>query len=330
MTDIQFTYPWVLVLLLLIPLMVIIYIVNHKRGEPPVTFPAEVQFSNLKRTWREYLMHVLFGLKTVTALLLILIIARPYSSDRWHESESEGIDIMIALDVSGSMLAQDLKPDRIEAAKDISVEFISGRGNDRIGVVIFSGESFTQVPLTTDHATVINLLREAGPGMIRDGTAIGMGIATAVNRLKESDAASKVIILLTDGVNNMGEISPEMGAELARVFDIRIYTIGVGSEGVAPYPIQTPFGTQYRDIPADIDEEILKYIAEKTGGSYFRATDNEALRNVYEEIDRLERSVIEMREYSRREDEYLPLAAAAIAALLAWFLIRYGVMKRVA
>jgi Ca-activated chloride channel family protein len=221
------------------------------------------------------------------------------------------------------MLAQDLKPDRLEASKNVAIEFIAGRPNDRIGLVVFSAESFTQCPLTTDHAVLINLFKDVKSGIIEDGTAIGVGLANAVKRLKDSEAISKVIILLTDGVNNRGAIDPLTAAELAKTFNIRVYTIGVGTEGTAPYPMQDMFGRRYTaSMPVEIDEETLQHIADITNGKYFRATDNNKLRQIYYEIDKLEKSKINVKEFSRKEEEYLPFAVAALLIVLAEFLIR--------
>lgn len=328
MSGIEFAYPRLLLILIVIPVFVALYVLHYRKSDPTLTLSTTAYFSTFKKTWRNYTPHILFSIKIILILLLILIIARPQSTDRWQDTTTEGIDIMLVLDISGSMLAQDLKPNRIEAAKNISTEFISGRRSDRIGLVIFSGESFTQCPITTDHATIINLLREVESGMVEDGTAIGMGIATAVNRLKDSDAESKVVILLTDGVNNMGEISPEMGAELASVFGIRIYTIGVGSYGMAPFPVQTPFGVEYRNIETEIDEEVLELIAKETGGKYYRATDNEALLKVYEEINNLEKSVVDVKEHMKKEEEYLPLVIAALVLMLGYFTMRYLLLNK--
>jgi Ca-activated chloride channel family protein len=233
----------------------------------------------------------------------------------------------MALDVSGSMLARDFSPDRLEASKNVATEFISGRPYDRIGLTVFSGESFTQCPLTTDHAVLINLLREVRSGIIEDGTAIGVGLATAINRIKDSDAVSKVIILLTDGVNNRGSIDPVTAAEIAKTFGIRVYTIGVGSMGYADYPVQTPFGQQYQKMQVEIDEDLLRNIADLTGGTYFRATDNTSLQRVYEEIDKLEKSIIETREHSKREDVFMPWALAAAIILGFELLLRYLLMR---
>ena len=229
---------------------------------------------------------------------------------------------MLTLDISGSMLARDFRPDRLEASKNVATEFISGRPYDRMGLVVFSGESFTQCPLTTDHAVLINLLREIQSGMIEDGTAIGMGLATAVNRIKDSQAKSKVIILLTDGVNNRGEIAPATAAGIAKTYGIRVYTIGVGTQGMAPYPVNTPFGIQYQDMPVEIDEAILKEISETTGGKYFRATDNNKLVQVYNEIDKLEKSKIDVRQFSRKEEKYF------IPALIAFCLLAMEILVR--
>jgi len=229
---------------------------------------------------------------------------------------------VLSLDVSGSMLARDFKPDRLEAAKSLGINFISGRANDRIGLVIFAGESFTLCPLTTDRATLINQFKAVDIGVLEDGTAIGSGLATAISRLKDSDAKSKVIILLTDGVNNRGEIAPMTAAEMAKTFGIKVYTIGVGTFGTAPYPVQTPFGTRYQDMQVEIDEDLLKGIAHMTGGEYFRATNNKALEQVYQKIDQLEKSKIEVNEYAKREEKYRGWLLAAFILLLLEFVLR--------
>jgi Ca-activated chloride channel family protein len=264
----------------------------------------------------------------IALALLIIVLARPQSTDRFQDVSTEGIDIVLALDISGSMLARDFKPDRLEASKNVATEFISGRPYDRIGLVVFSGESFTQCPLTTDHAVLINLMREIQSGMIEDGTAIGMGLATAVNRIKDSEAKSKVIILLTDGVNNRGEIAPATAAGIAKTFGIRVYTIGVGTQGMAPYPVQTPFGTQYQNMPVEIDEDILKEIAQTTGGRYFRATDNDKLVQVYNEIDKLEKSKIDVKQFIRKEEKYLNIAISAFSLLVLEILLRNTILRK--
>jgi Ca-activated chloride channel family protein len=243
---------------------------------------------------------------------------------------TEGIDIVISMDISGSMLAQDLKPDRLEASKNVAMNFISGRPNDRIGLVIFSGESFTQCPLTTDHQVLQNLFANVKSGMVEDGTAIGMGLATAVNRLKESEAISKVIILLTDGVNNQGSVAPLTAAKIAQKFGIRVYTIGVGTKGYAPYPFKTPFGTTvYQDVEVQIDEETLQNIASVTNGQYFRATSNKALESIYREIDQLERSKIEIKEYHKKKEEFFPLALLALTLLIIEFALRHTIFRSI-
>ena len=273
----------------------------------------------VRDTYRHYLHHILFAFRMLAVSLLILVLARPQSHNRWEEIVIEGIDIMIALDISSSMLAEDFRPNRMEAAKSIAAEFISGRRNDRIGLVIFSGESFTQCPLTTDHRVLLNLLKEVEIGMIEDGTAIGMGLATAVNRLRISGSQSRIIILLTDGVNNRGSIDPYTAAGIAETFGIRVYTVGVGSRGPAPFPVQTPRGIQYQSIEADIDEEVLMEIASVTGGRYFRATDEKKLAEIYSEIEQMERYLTDIRHFSASKDEYRAFAFfAAFLLLLEW------------
>src|SRR5664279_3046816 len=269
MIGISFAEPFFLYLLAIIPVMIAFYILKQQKVTASMRMPGLQSFSHSGTTFRHYLRHILFALRVITITLLIIVLARPQKTDRFQNVSTEGIDIMLVQDISGSMLSRDFKPDRIEAAKNIATEFISGRPYDRIVLVVFSGESFTQCPLTTDHAVLINLLREIQSGMIEDGTAIGMGLATAVSRIKDSKAKSKVIILLTDGVNNRGEIAPATAADIAKTFGIRVYTIGVGTQGTAPYPVQTPYGIQYQDMPVEIDEGILQQIASNTGGKYF-------------------------------------------------------------
>jgi Ca-activated chloride channel family protein len=330
MMGIKFAQPIFLVLLALVPVIITFYIFRHNKTSPSLTVPAMMAFPGFGRTFRHWLRHVIFVFRVLLLTTIILILARPQSIDSWQDSTTEGIDIMMVLDISGSMLARDFRPDRLEAAKSVATEFISGRAYDRIGLVVFSGESFTQCPLTTDHAVLINLMRDIKSGMIEDGTAIGMGLATAVNRIKDSDAKSRVIILLTDGVNNRGSISPETAADIAQAFNIRVYTIGVGSMGTAPFPVQTPFGMEYRNMPVEIDEAILKEISAKTGGQYFRATDNNKLIQVYAEIDKLEKSRIDVREFSKKTEEYMPLAMIAVFLLIAEILLRFVFMKKLA
>jgi Ca-activated chloride channel family protein len=327
MHNIVFENGWFLWFLLLIPLLTAWYLYRQGRANAPVKLSTAGFFADSHKTFRHYLRHILFALRLAVIALVIVIIARPQNVDRWQSSTTEGIDIVLALDVSGSMLARDFSPDRLEASKNVATEFISGRPYDRIGLTVFSGESFTECPLTTDHAVLINLLREVKSGIIEDGTAIGVGLATAINRIKDSDAISKVIILLTDGVNNMGSIDPMTAAEIAKTFGIRVYTIGVGSRGYADYPVQTPFGIRYQKMQVEIDEALLEHIADLTGGRYFRAVDNSSLEQVYNEIDKLEKSKIETREHSKREEVFMPLALAAVIMLTIELLLRYLLMK---
>ncbi|HAQ18157.1 MAG TPA: aerotolerance regulator BatA [Prolixibacteraceae bacterium] len=306
--------------LLLVP-MIAWYIWRHKKAGASIQFSSDMGFAKIPKSWKYYFRHSVFVLVLGSLAMLIAALARPQSSNSWQNVTTEGIDIVIALDISSSMLAMDFQPNRLEAAKDVATQFIAGRTNDKIGLVVFSGESFTQCPLTTDHATVINLFRSIESGMIEDGTAIGNGLATAVSRLKESNAISKVIILLTDGENNRGEIAPVTAAELAKTFGIRVYTVGVGTIGTAPYPMQTPFGVQVRDVEVKIDEGTLQKIASTTDGEYFRATNNNKLTEIYKEIDKLEKSKIDVKEFSKKEEEYLKYAmGGALFLLLALFL----------
>ncbi|MDP2891250.1 MAG: VWA domain-containing protein [Bacteroidota bacterium] len=307
-------------LLVLLP-MIAWYIWKQKKAGASIQFSSDMGLALIPKSWKYYFRHSVFVLQILSLSLLIVALARPQSSNSWSNVTTQGIDIVIALDISSSMLAMDFRPNRIEAAKDVATQFISGRTNDRIGLVVFSGESFTQCPLTTDRATVINLFQGIESGMIEDGTAIGNGLATAVSRLKDSDAISKVVILLTDGENNRGEIAPVTAAELAKTFGIRVYTVGVGTIGTAPYPVQTPFGVQVQDVEVKIDEVTLEKIAATTDGKYFRATNNNKLTEIYSEIDKLEKSKIDVKEFSKREEEYLKYAiAAAILLILGMFL----------
>ena len=268
-------YFWLLVLL--VP-MILWYVLREKKSYADLQFSSLRAFKGIRHTGKIWMRHLLFVLQVLAIFFLVVALARPQSSNNWQTYTSEGIDIVLALDISGSMLARDFTPDRLEAAKEVATKFILERPQDKIGLVIFAGESFTQCPLTTDQAVLVNLMREVQSGMIEDGTAIGLGLANAVNRLKDSPAKSKVVILLTDGVNNRGAIAPLTAAELAKAYGIRVYTIGVGTYGEAPYPVQTPFGVELRNVPVEIDEEVLQQIAHLTDGKYFRATDNNKLK----------------------------------------------------
>jgi Ca-activated chloride channel family protein len=325
--NIEFANPKLLWLLLLVPLAILWYVLRHKKQEASVRFSDMKGFTQLPKTWKAYLRHLLFVLKIAAMALLIVALARPQSSSTNSTSNIEGIDIVMAMDVSGSMLARDLKPDRLTAAKNVASDFVQGRPGDRMGLVIFSGETFTQVPLTTDHGVMLNMLAEMKNGLIDDGTAIGDGLATAVSRLKDSEAISKVVILLTDGMNNAGSVDPYTAAEIAKLYGVRVYTIGVGTYGTAPYPVQTPFGTQIQQVKVEIDEKLLTQIANMTGGKYFRANNNKKLDEIYQEIDKLERSKIEVTEFRRLHEEFYPLVAWAIVLLLLEFLLRKTIFR---
>jgi len=310
-----FAQPAFLYLLLIIPLMIVWYWFRHNERNADIKLSSTEGFSDDKKTYKQILIHGLFALRLLAVGALIVALARPQSSRSSQDVNIEGIDIVMALDLSGTMLAEDFKPNRLEAAKDVASKFIDGRQNDRIGLVVFSGKSFTQCPLTIDHAVLKNLFKGLKNGMIEDGTAIGNGLATAISRIKDSKAVSKVIILLTDGINNMGEVDPLTAAEIAKIYGIRIYTVGVGTYGEAPYPFQTPFGIQYQNIKVEIDENLLKQISKETNGKYFRATDNKKLAEIYAEIDKLEKSKIDVLMHSHKKEEFFPWA------LLAGFLL---------
>lgn len=326
--NIEFANPKLLWLLLIVPLFVIWYILRHKKQEAAVSFSDLNGMVKLPKTWKAFMRHLLFALKMVALAFLIVALARPQSSSTNSTSNIEGIDIVMAMDVSGSMLARDLKPDRLTAAKNVASDFVKDRPGDRMGLVIFSGETFTQVPLTTDHSVMLNMLAEMKNGLIDDGTAIGDGLATAVSRLKDSEAISKVVILLTDGMNNAGSVDPYTAAEIAKLYGIRVYTIGVGTYGTAPMPVPTPFGgTTIQQVKVEIDEKLLTTIANTTGGKYYRANTNKKLDEVYQEIDKLERSKIEVTEFRRLHEEFYPLVAWALALLLLEFLLRKTIFR---
>lgn len=321
--NINFANPEFFYLLLIIPLILVWYFLRQKKQNPSVTFSVSSAFKDSKPTIKQRLRHLPVLLRMLSLGLLILALARPQTASTRESIKTEGIDIVVAMDISGSMLAEDFKPNRIEAAKQNAIEFIENRLNDRIGLVVFAGESFTQCPVTIDHDVLKNLISDVNTDMLRDGTAIGSGLATAVSRLKESKAKSKVIILLTDGVNNTGQVAPRTAADIAYSFDIKVYTIGIGTKGKAPYPVQTPFGTQYRNVNVEIDEPVLEDIAEITGGRYFRATGNESLESIYAEIDELEKTEIDVSYFSKYTEEFLPLALAALIILFLEIVIRF-------
>lgn len=319
---------YLFLLLLLIP-YIVWYIMKRHKNEASLQIADTSVYATVPKSYKNYLIHLPFGLRILTLALIIVVLARPQTTNSWQSSEIEGIDIMLAIDVSTSMLAEDLKPNRLEAAKEVAAEFINGRPNDNIGITLFAGESFTQCPLTVDHAVLLNFIHGTRCGLIEDGTAVGMGIANAVSRLKESKAKSKVVILLTDGTNNRGDISPLTAAEIAKSFGIRVYTIGVGTNGEAPYPYPVGGTVQYVNMKVEIDEKTLAQIASTTEGNYFRATSNSKLKEVYEEIDKLEKTKLNVKEFSKREEAYRGFALAAFCCILLELLLRNTILRRI-
>lgn len=325
-----FANPGYLFLLLLIVPIVAWYIWKLRNAHAAVQLSSTESLQRQPKSLRVWLIHVPFVLRIAVIMLLSLALARPQLSNRWQSESTEGIDIMMALDISGTMLGEDLKPNRLEAAKAVATEFVLSRPNDQIGLVVFAGESFTQCPLTTDHAVLVNLFQSVKFGMIEDGTAIGLGLANAVNRMKDSPTKSKVVILLTDGSNNRGDIDPQTAAEIAKTFGIRVYAIGVGSySDEVRVPIYTPYGVQYGTMRSEFDENTLRSIARTTGGEYFRATDNKSLRSIYQQIDQLEKTKIRVREYSKRTEYFMPFLTAALLCLLLEVLIRFFVLRTI-
>jgi Ca-activated chloride channel family protein len=324
---------YLFLLLLLIP-YIVWYVMYRKKTEPTLRMSDTFAFRYAPKSWRVRLMPLSMILRLVAFVLLIIVLARPQTQNSWKNKTIEGIDIMLAIDVSTSMLAEDLKPNRMEAAKQVAAEFIAGRPNDNIGLSIFAGEAFTQCPMTTDHASLLNLLQNvrtdiAARGLIEDGTAIGMGLANAVSRLKDSKAKSKVVILLTDGSNNRGDISPMTAAEIAKSLKIRVYTIGVGTNKVAPYPMPVAGGIQYVNIPVEIDDKTLSEIASATEGDFYRATNTKELRNIYKEIDQLEKSKLNVKKFSKKYEAYQPFALALVITLLLEILLRITIFRRI-
>lgn len=322
-----FAYPELLWLLILLPLIATWYILQARKTSATMTISSLKPFEGGRRGLRVYLRHSLPILRALSVGFLIIALARPQNTNSWQKDSIEGIDIMLAMDVSGSMQAMDFKPNRLEAAKDVAISFINNRPNDNIGMVTFAGESFTQCPLTTDHTVLLNMVQDLQMGVLDDGTAIGMGLATAVNRLKDSKAKSRVVILLTDGSNNMGDITPRMAADIARTFGIRVYTVSVGTRGEAPFPIQTEFGVRIQNVPVDIDEPTLDGIAEVSGGKYFRAVDNETLNEIYKEIDKLEKTRLMTKSFKAYEEKYFVYALIAFLLLLTEFLLRNTLLR---
>ncbi|MBE6234179.1 MAG: VWA domain-containing protein [Bacteroidales bacterium] len=324
-----FEYPKLLWLMAVPLLMVVRYIYQELAGKHPhMRVSVSIPWTQRSAGFMAVLRHFPFLLRTFALVMIVLAVARPRSSEEMERVDTEGIDIVLAMDVSTSMLARDLTPDRISASKDIAIEFISQRPSDRMGIVVFAGESFTQCPLTTDRATLINLMKEVQTDLIEDGTAIGNGLATAVARMKDSDAKSRVVILLTDGVNNRGEVSPYMAAEIAKTYGVRVYTIGVGKEGMAPYPVMTPWGVEVQNVRVEIDEDLLADIAESTGGRYFRATDNTKLSEIYSEINRMEKARTTVDSFPIYKELFGKYALAALLALMLELLFNWFVIRR--
>ena len=324
-----FEYPRLLWLLVIPALLVLHYIYLEKAGRRPhMRVSTAVPWKKHGRSFMTFFRHVPFALRAFALVMVVIAIARPRSSEELSKVDTEGIDIVLAMDVSTSMLARDLTPDRISASKDIAIEFISQRPSDRMGIVVFAGESFTLCPLTTDRATLINLMKEVQTDLIEDGTAIGNGLDTAVARLKDSDAKSRVVILLTDGVNNSGEVSPQTAAEIAKTYGVRVYTIGVGKEGMAPYPVMTPWGVQVQNLKVEIDEKLLKEVAESTGGRYFRATDNTKLAEIYSEINKMEKAKTTVDSFPVYKELFGSFAVWALLALLLELLLNWFVIRR--
>jgi len=326
-------YPYLFLLALLVP-YAIWYILCHRNAHPVLQVSSTDAFRYSKRSWKEYLIHAPFLLRMLCFALIVVALARPQTSHNWKTTDVEGIDIMLCMDVSTSMLAEDLKPNRVKAAREVAIEFISGRPNDNIGLTLFAGEAYTQCPMTVDHAVLINMLQNmdcnmTAKGMIEDGTAIGMGMTSAIARLKDSKAKSKVVILLTDGSNNRGDISPVTAADIAKSFGIRIYTIGVGTNGLARYPMPVAGGVQYINIPVEIDTKTLQSIAGKTDGEFYRAKNTSSLHEVYKEIDKLEKTRMNVKKFSKRYEAFVPFALLAALTLLLEILLRNTVLKRI-
>lgn len=323
---------YLFLLLLLIP-YILWFMLYRKKSEPTMQMSDTYAYRYAPKSWKVRIINLPFFLRIITFVMIILVLARPQTHNSWKHENVEGIDIMLAMDVSTSMLAEDLKPNRIEAAKAVAAEFIAGRPNDNIGLTIFAGEAFTQCPITTDHQSLLNLLQNvrtdiAARGLIQDGTAIGMGLANAVSRLKDSKAKSKVVILLTDGSNNMGDISPMTAAEIAKSLGIRVYTIGVGTNRMAPYPMPVAGGVQYVNIPVEIDTQTLSDIASTTDADFHRATNTSQLKQIYRSIDKLEKTKLNVKKYSKRYEAYQPFAMIAILSLLLEILLRVTVLRR--
>ncbi len=327
---IEFAHPQLLWLFVIFVPLIVWYIIKNRNAHAAMEVSTTLPYAKMSRSFKEYLLHSLFVLRLATIGCIIIILARPQTHDSWLTSSTEGTDIIIALDISTSMLARDFNPDRFEAAKEVAIKFVSGRESDNIGIVIFAGESFTAVPMTTDRALLANYINSIKMGMLEDGTAIGDGLATAINRIKDGKAKSKSIILLTDGSNNTGIVAPTTAAEIAKKYDIKVYTIGVGRNGMAPMPQQNYFGgIDYVNMPVVIDEATLKNIASMTGGKYFRATSNNVLNEIFAEIDQLEKTQMDVKHFSHTEDDYMMWAWLAIGLFVLEIVLRHTILRTI-
>jgi Ca-activated chloride channel family protein len=329
--DIQFAEKHWFWLMLVLPFMVIWYFFRLKKQEGEFNFSSFALFKGIKSSAKAKFRHSLFVLRLAAFALMIAALARPQSRSSWKDSKNEGIDIVVSLDLSLSMLAKDFKPNRIEVAKDVLLDFIDARPNDRIGLVVFGGVAFTQCPLTSDHKVLKNMFPQIKAGMLDQGTAIGLGLANAVARIKESKAKSKVIVFMSDGVNNVGEIAPLTAGELAKTYGVRVYCIGVGSRGKAlqPVAIYAQGEYEYDYVDVDIDEKVMTDISEMTGGKYFRATNKESLKNICQEIDKMEKTIISEKSFTNKAEHFLPLAIAAAILLLLEFVLRFTLFKSI-
>ncbi|MEG0011377.1 MAG: VWA domain-containing protein [Muribaculaceae bacterium] len=327
----SFANPQYLWLFLVFIPLIVWYIIKNKGANPTLLVSTTMPFDKMPTSWKIYLRHIMFAVKLLAIACLIIILCRPQTRDRWQTSETEGTDIVIALDVSTSMLARDFRPDRFEAAKDVASQFIAGRETDNIGVVIFAGESFTLVPMTTDKSVLMNSVQDIKMGLLEDGTAIGDGLATSINRIKDGKAKSKSIILLTDGSNNTGVVAPLTAANIAKKYGIKIYTIGVGKNGETLFPVGTNlYGKiEYQSLPVVIDEVTLKNIASSTGGKYFRATNKNVLKNIFTEIDQLEKTQMDVKQFSHTEDNYMPWALLLLLLVALDVLVRHTILRSI-
>ena len=325
--SMHFKNPELLWLLVLVPVIIVYFWKVKRNSRTQIRISSTEAFKNYRPSLKQLMVNLPFMLRVLSMSLLVVALARPQSSSRASNVKTEGISVVIALDISSSMLAEDFKPNRIEAAKKVAIEFIEGRPNDLIGLVIFSGQSFTQCPLTSDHAVLKNLLKDIKSGMVKDGTAIGEGLATSVSSLKEAPTKSKVVVLITDGVNNSGSIAPLTAGEIALTFGVRVYSVGVGTRGMAPYPVQTLFGVQYQNMEVQIDEDLLTAVAEATDGRYYRAVNNRRLEAIFAEIDKLEKSKIEITEFKRYTEEYVPFTLVAGFLFMLELILRYAWLR---